>query len=336
MTVRVGINGFGSIGRRFFRQVLRRSDMEVVAVNDPGDPAALAHLLRYDSTYGRLDADLKVEDGTLEVNGRRIRMTSHRDAAEIAWHEAGVQVVVDCSGVYTDGERARLHIDPSGARKVVISAPAKNEDVTLCIGVNEDAYDPERHHVISNASCTTNCLAPVAKVLHQRFGIVRGLMTTVHAYTSDQRLLDNPHRDLRRARSAALNIIPTTTGAARAVGKVLPELNGRLNGFAMRVPVPTVSVVDLVAELEKPATAEEVNAAFKEAAAGPLKGILEVAEVPLVSSDFRGSEASAIVDAPLTMMMGDRMVKVVAWYDNEWGYSARLVDLVALIGRRGV
>ena len=336
MTVRVGINGFGSIGRRFFRQVLRRSDMEVVAVNDPGDPTALAHLLRYDSTYGRLDADLKVEDGTLEVNGRRIRMTSHRDAAEIAWHEAGVQVVVDCSGVYTDGERARLHIDPSGARKVVISAPAKNEDVTLCIGVNEDAYDPERHHVISNASCTTNCLAPVAKVLHQRFGIVRGLMTTVHAYTSDQRLLDNPHRDLRRARSAALNIIPTTTGAARAVGKVLPELNGRLNGFAMRVPVPTVSVVDLVAELEKPATAEEVNAAFKEAAAGPLKGILEVAEVPLVSSDFRGSEASAIVDAPLTMMMGDRMVKVVAWYDNEWGYSARLVDLVALIGRRGV
>jgi len=336
VTVRVGINGFGSIGRRFFRQVLRRSDMEVVAVNDPGDPAALAHLLRYDSTYGRLDADLKVEDGTLEVNGRRIRMTSHRDAAEIAWHEAGVQVVVDCSGVYTDGERARLHIDPSGARKVVISAPAKNEDVTLCIGVNEDAYDPERHHVISNASCTTNCLAPVAKVLHQRFGIVRGLMTTVHAYTSDQRLLDNPHRDLRRARSAALNIIPTTTGAARAVGKVLPELNGRLNGFAMRVPVPTVSVVDLVAELEKPATAEEVNAAFKEAAAGPLKGILEVAEVPLVSSDFRGSEASAIVDAPLTMMMGDRMVKVVAWYDNEWGYSARLVDLVALIGRRGV
>ena len=336
MTIRVGINGFGSIGRRFFRQTLRRSDIEVAAINDPGDPAALAHLLRYDSTYGRLDADLDLVDGGLVVNGRTIRLSADRDASRLKWGEAGVDVVVDCSGSYTDAERARLHIDAAGARKVVISAPAKNEDLTICMGVNEDAYDPERHHVISNASCTTNCLAPVAKVLHERFGILRGLMTTVHAYTSDQRLLDNPHRDLRRARSAAQNIVPTTTGAAKAVGRVLPDLEGRLSGFALRVPVPTVSVVDLVADLKRPASVDEVNAAFAEAAAGAMKGILEVAEVPLVSSDFRGSEASAIVDALATLMIGDRLVKVVAWYDNEWGYAARLVDLVDLIRRRGL
>jgi len=336
VTIRVGINGFGSIGRRFFRQTLRRSDIEVAAINDPGDPAALAHLLRYDSTYGRLDADLDLVDGGLVVNGRTIRLSADRDASRLKWGEAGVDVVVDCSGSYTDAERARLHIDAAGARKVVISAPAKNEDLTICMGVNEDAYDPERHHVISNASCTTNCLAPVAKVLHERFGILRGLMTTVHAYTSDQRLLDNPHRDLRRARSAAQNIVPTTTGAAKAVGRVLPDLEGRLSGFALRVPVPTVSVVDLVADLKRPASVDEVNAAFAEAAAGAMKGILEVAEVPLVSSDFRGSEASAIVDALATLMIGDRLVKVVAWYDNEWGYAARLVDLVDLIRRRGL
>ncbi|HEX6990092.1 MAG TPA: type I glyceraldehyde-3-phosphate dehydrogenase [Bacillota bacterium] len=335
MTIRVGINGFGSIGRRFFRQTLRRHDMEVVAVNDPGDPRALAHLLRYDSTYGRLDADIDIDDGALVVDGRRIRLTAERDPGSLRWDEVGADIIVESSGVFTDAEKARLHIEASGAHKVIISAPGKNEDVTLCMGVNEEAYDPRRHHVISNASCTTNCLAPVAKVLHQRFGIVHGLMTTVHAYTSDQRLLDNPHRDLRRARSAGLNIIPTTTGAARAVGRVLPELAGRLNGFSLRVPVPTVSVIDLVADLERPATVDEINGAFVEAAAGAMKGILEVAQVPLVSSDFRGSEASAVVDAPSTMMMGDRMVKVVAWYDNEWGYSARLVDLVAYVGQRG-
>ena len=334
--VRVGINGFGSIGRRFFRQVLRRPDIEVVAVNDLGDPRTLAHLLKYDSTYGPLDAEVGVDEGSLLVDGRRVRFTQRRDPGDLAWSEVGVDIVIEATGVFTDAKDAVRHLEPGGAKKVIISAPAKGEDVTLVLGVNDDAYRPDEHRILSNASCTTNCLAPVAKVLHERFGIEHGLMTTVHAYTNDQRLLDLPHKDLRRARAAAQNIIPTTTGAARAVGRVLPELNGRLNGFALRVPVATVSIVDLVARVQRPTDIEEVNAAFREAAAGPLKGILAVCDEPLVSSDFRGNPHSAIVDAPSTMVMDGQMVKVVAWYDNEWGYAARLVDLVALVGERGL
>ncbi|HEY8449582.1 MAG TPA: type I glyceraldehyde-3-phosphate dehydrogenase [Bacillota bacterium] len=334
--VRVGINGFGSIGRRFFRQVLRRPDIEVVAVNDLGDPRTLAHLLKYDSTYGPLDAEVGVDEGSLLVDGRRVRFTQRRDPGDLAWSEVGVDIVIEATGVFTDAKDAVRHLEPGGAKKVIISAPAKGEDVTLVLGVNDDAYRPDEHRILSNASCTTNCLAPVAKVLHERFGIEHGLMTTVHAYTNDQRLLDLPHKDLRRARAAAQNIIPTTTGAARAVGRVLPDLNGRLNGFALRVPVATVSIVDLVARVQQPTDIEEVNAAFREAAAGPLKGILAVCDEPLVSSDFRGNPHSAIVDAPSTMVMDGQMVKVVAWYDNEWGYAARLVDLVALVGERGL
>lgn len=334
--IKVGINGFGSIGRRFFRQVLQQPGIQVVAINDLADPGVLAHLLRYDTTYGPLDAEITADDSSLTVDGQRIRFTQERDPGALAWNEVGADVIIESTGVFTEAASALRHITGGGAKKVIISAPAKGEDVTIVLGVNEDAYQPGQHRVISNASCTTNCLAPVAKVLHQKFGIVNGLMTTVHAYTADQRLLDLPHRDLRRARAAALNIVPTTTGAAKAVGKVLPELNGRLNGFALRVPVASVSVVDLVAQLEHPASVEEVNQAFVEAASGPMKGILEVSHEPLVSGDFRGNPHSAIVDAPSTMMMGDKTVKVIAWYDNEWGYSARLVDLVKFIGERGL
>ncbi|HLS88987.1 MAG TPA: type I glyceraldehyde-3-phosphate dehydrogenase [Sphingobacteriaceae bacterium] len=335
MAVRVGINGFGRIGRCFFRQALSNSEVEVVAVNDLGQPAHLAHLLKYDSTFGVLPHDVSVQDDTLMVDGRSVRVFQEREPGNIAWDDLGVDVVVESTGVFTDANLAKAHLGGS-VKKVIISAPAKNEDITVVLGVNEDQYDPQQHHVISNASCTTNCLAPVAKVLHEKFGIREGLMTTVHAYTSDQRLLDAPHKDLRRARAAALSIVPTTTGAAKAVSLVLPDLAGRLNGFALRVPTETVSAVDLVANLERPATAEEVNAAFAEAAQGALKGILDITDLPLVSIDFKGSPYSAIVDALSTMVIGDNMVKVMAWYDNEWGYATRLVDLAAYLARRGL
>lgn len=335
MSIKVGINGFGSIGRRFFRQVHALDNIEVVAINDLGTVETFAHLLKYDSNYGRFEADVAAEEGALIVDGKRIRFTHEKDPARLAWDEVGVDVVIESTGVFTDGEKARLHLE-AGAKKVVISAPAKNEDVMVVLGVNDDRYDPDKHRIISMASCTTNCLAPVAKVLHERAGIVKGLMNTVHAYTNDQRVLDLPHKDLRRARAAAINIIPTTTGAARAVGKVLPELNGKLNGFALRVPVPTVSVVDLTAELARAVTVDDVNDWFRAAAAeGPLKGILNVCEEPLVSGDFKGDPHSATVDLPSTMVIEGNLVKVVAWYDNEWGYAARLVDLIAMLEARG-
>ncbi|MEX2356642.1 MAG: type I glyceraldehyde-3-phosphate dehydrogenase [Thermaerobacterales bacterium] len=336
MTVRVGINGFGRIGRCFYRQTLSRSDVEVVAFNDLGDPATMAHLLKYDSNFGRLGVDVSVGDDHLTVDGKRLAVIQERDPGKIGWRDLGVDVVVECTGFFTDAGKAAAHIDGGGAKKVVISAPGTNEDVTVVLGVNQDAYDPQQHRIISNASCTTNCLAPVAKVLHDRFGIVKGLMNTVHAYTGDQMLLDGPHKDLRRARSAALNIVPTTTGAAKAVSLVLPDLKGKLNGFSLRVPTSTVSLVDLTAELAVSATTDDINQAFAEAAAGPMAGILEVSYEPLVSGDFRGSTASAVVDALSTMVIGDNLVKAVAWYDNEWGYSARLVDLTALIGQKGL
>ncbi|MFO7173887.1 MAG: type I glyceraldehyde-3-phosphate dehydrogenase [Bacillota bacterium] len=336
MTVRVGINGFGSIGRRVFRILMNRPDIEVVAINDLTAPATLAHLLKWDSNYGPLNAQVEAGEDYIAVNGRRIRVTSIKEPAEIPWRDAGVDVVVEATGKFNDGTKARAHIDAGGAKRVVITAPAKNEDITVVMGVNHTAYDPAKHFVVSNASCTTNCLAPVAKVLHEKFGIVKGLMNTVHAYTNDQVTLDFPHRDLRRGRSAAQNIIPTTTGAAKAVALVLPDLKGKLNGFAMRVPVPVVSVVDLTAELAREVTVEEVNGALKAAAEGELKGILGYTEEPLVSSDFKGNPLSSIVDGLSTMVIGGNLVKVVAWYDNEWGYSNRVVDLIAYMAEKGL
>lgn len=333
--VRIGINGFGRIGRNVFRAALRRDDVEVVAVNDLTDAKTLAHLLKYDSVHGTLDAEVEARDGVLVVNGKEVRVSAERDPANLRWGEWGVDIVVESTGRFTNREDAAKHL-AGGAKKVIISAPAKNEDITIVLGVNEHRYDPEKHHVISGASCTTNCLAPVAKVLHETFGIRRGLMTTVHAYTNDQQILDLAHKDLRRARAAAQSIIPTTTGAAKAVALVLPELAGKLNGMAFRVPTPNVSVVDLVAELERPATVEEVNTALKRAAEGELKGILAYTEEPLVSRDFNGNPHSSIVDALSTMVIEDSLVKVVAWYDNEWGYSNRVVDLAAYIARRGL
>jgi len=333
--VRIGINGFGRIGRNVFRAALVRDDVEVVAVNDLTDAKTLAHLLKYDSVHGTLDAEVEARDGALIVNGKEVRVSAERDPANLCWGEWGVDIVVESTGRFTNRDDAAKHL-AGGAKKVIISAPAKNEDITIVLGVNEHQYDPEKHHVISNASCTTNCLAPVAKVLHETFGIRRGLMTTVHAYTNDQQILDLAHKDLRRARAAAQSIIPTTTGAAKAVALVLPELKGKLNGMAFRVPTPNVSVVDLVAELERPVTVEEVNAALKRAAEGELKGILAYTEEPLVSRDFNGNPHSSIVDALSTMVIDERMVKVVAWYDNEWGYSNRVVDLAAYIARRGL
>lgn len=333
--VRIGINGFGRIGRNVFRAALVRDDVEVVAVNDLTDAKTLAHLLKYDSVHGTLDAEVEARDGALIVNGKQVHVSAERDPANLRWGEWGVDIVVESTGRFTNRADAAKHL-AGGAKKVIISAPAKNEDITIVLGVNEHQYDPEKHHVISGASCTTNCLAPVAKVLHETFGIRRGLMTTVHAYTNDQQILDLAHRDLRRARAAAQSIIPTTTGAAKAVALVLPELVGKLNGMAFRVPTPNVSVVDLVAELERPVTVEEVNAALKRAAEGELKGILAYTEEPLVSRDFNGNPHSSIVDALSTMVIDERMVKVVAWYDNEWGYSNRVVDLAAYIARRGL
>ncbi len=335
MATKVGINGFGRIGRNVLRAAMANDAVEIVAINDPGDIQALAHLLEYDSVHGHLDADIQVKDGHLYVNGKMIYVYKEFDPAQIAWSDAGVDVVVEATGRFTNGNDAKKHLGGT-VKKVIISAPAKEEDITIVMGVNEREYDPAKHHVISNASCTTNCLAPFTKVLHEKFGIRRGLMTTVHSYTNDQRILDLPHSDLRRARAAAENIIPTSTGAAKAIALVLPELKGKLNGFAMRVPTPNVSITDLTCDVEKETTVEEVNQALKEASEGALKGIMDYSDKPLVSSDYNGSPASSTVDSLLTQVIDGTMVKVVSWYDNEWGYSNRVVDLITYIGKQGL
>jgi glyceraldehyde 3-phosphate dehydrogenase len=335
MTVKVGINGFGRIGRNVLRAALNNSDVEIVAINDLTDANMLAHLLKYDTVHGTLQADVKVDGEYLIVGGKKVKVLAERDPAQLGWGELGVEVVVESTGRFTKREDAAKHLE-AGAKKVIISAPADNEDITIVMGVNEDKYDAANHHVLSNASCTTNCLAPFAKVLNDNFGIKRGMMTTVHSYTNDQQILDLPHKDYRRARAAAENMIPTSTGAAKAVSLVLPELKGKLNGMAMRVPTPNVSIVDLVAELDKNVTAEEINAAFRTAAEGPLKGILAYSELPLVSSDYNGSSASSTIDALSTMVLEGNMVKVLSWYDNEVGYSSRVVDLIGYIGQKGL
>ncbi len=327
MAVRVAINGFGRIGRLVFRSALRDPDIEFVAINDLSDAPTLAHLLKYDSVHGRLDEEVRAEGDSIFVGDRRVRLLAERNPGDLPWAELGVEYVVESTGLFTAREKAALHLE-AGARKVIISAPAKNEDITIVMGVNHEQYDPEKHHVVSNASCTTNCLAPMAKVLDDNFGIKRGWMTTIHSYTNDQRILDLIHKDLRRARAAAMNIVPTTTGAAKAVGLVLPHLKGKLDGFAVRVPTPDVSLVDLVAELDKTTTPEEINAAFRKAAEGPMKGILGITDEPLVSSDFLRDSRSSIVDGSLTKVMEGNLAKVVSWYDNEWGYSQRVVDLI--------
>lgn len=332
MSVKVGINGFGRIGRNFFRTCTSFSNIEIVAINDLTDAATLAHLLKYDSVHGIFNADVKAKDNSLFVNGREIKVTAIKDPLGLPWKDLGADVVLESTGLFTDRATAGKHLD-AGAGWVIISAPAKDPDVTLCMGVNENTLDKSKHKIISNASCTTNCLAPVAKVLNNEFGIIRGLMTTIHSYTNDQRILDLPHKDLRRARAAALNMIPTTTGAAKAVGLVLPELKGKLDGMAIRVPTPNVSVVDLVAELSKDAAAADINNALKKAAEGPLKGILQYSEEPLVSSDLNGNPHSSIVDATITKVIEGRMAKVIAWYDNEWGYSSRLRDLILFLAK---
>ncbi|MFG3344700.1 type I glyceraldehyde-3-phosphate dehydrogenase [Streptomyces sp. NPDC048018] len=332
MTIRVGINGFGRIGRNYFRALLEQgADIEVVAVNDLGDTATTAHLLKYDTILGRLKAEVTHTADTITVDGHTIKVLSERNPADIPWGELGVDIVIESTGIFTKREDAAKHL-AGGAKKVLISAPAKDEDITIVMGVNQDKYDAASHHVISNASCTTNCVAPMAKVLDENFGIVRGLMTTVHAYTNDQRILDFPHKDLRRARAAAENIIPTTTGAAKATALVLPQLKGKLDGMAMRVPVPTGSVTDLVVELSREVTKDEVNAAFKKAADGELKGILFYTEDEIVSSDIVSDPASCTFDSSLTMVQEGNSVKVLGWYDNEWGYSNRLVDLTVFVG----
>ncbi|WP_320774959.1 type I glyceraldehyde-3-phosphate dehydrogenase [Streptomyces sp. CRN 30] len=331
MTIRVGINGFGRIGRNYFRALLEQgADIEVVAVNDLGDTATTAHLLKYDTILGRLKAEVSHTEDTITVDGRTIKVLSERNPADIPWGELGVDIVIESTGIFTKKADAEKHI-AGGAKKVLISAPAKDEDITIVMGVNQDKYDAANHHVISNASCTTNCVAPMAKVLDESFGVVKGMMTTVHAYTNDQRILDFPHKDLRRARAAAENIIPTTTGAAKATALVLPQLEGKLDGIAMRVPVPTGSVTDLVVELEREVTKDEINAAFQKAAEGELKGILEYTEDPIVSSDIVNWPASCTFDSSLTMSQG-KQIKIVGWYDNEWGYSNRLVDLTVFVG----
>lgn len=337
MTMKVAINGFGRIGRNVLRVVMENNekDFEVVAVNNSGNVEDLAHLFKYDSCFGRFNGEVSVENDHMIVNGNRIKVLGQRDPEKLPWKELGVDIVIESTGVFRDREGASKHIK-AGAKKVIISAPAKGEDVTVVMGVNEGDYDKDNHNIISNASCTTNCLAPFAKVILDKFGIKRGLMTTVHSYTNDQKILDGRHKDLRRARAAAESIIPTTTGAAKAVGLVIPELKGIVNGMAMRVPTPTVSVVDMVFELETSATAEDVNKALKEAAEGEMKGILGYSEEPLVSVDYRGDSNSSIIDALSTMTVGDNMVKVVSWYDNEWGYSSRVVDLTKYVANKGL
>lgn len=333
MTIRVGINGFGRIGRNFYRAVLESgADVEVVGINDLTDNKTLAHLLKYDSILGRLAEDVSHTDDSITVGGRTFRASAEPDPTKLPWDELDVDIVIESTGRFVDAEKAKAHIE-AGAKKVIISAPGKNEDATFVVGVNHTDYDPAKHHIVSNASCTTNCLAPMAKVLDEVFGIERGLMTTIHAYTADQNLMDGPHKDLRRARAAATNIVPTSTGAAKAVSLVLPELKGKLDGFAMRVPVPTGSATDLTFTASKDVTVESVNAAIKEAAEGPLKGILKYTEDPIVSSDIVTDPASSIFDAQLTRVIGDQ-VKVVSWYDNEWGYSCRLVDLTVHMGEQ--
>ncbi len=327
MAVKVGINGFGRIGRNFLRTCDKTKGIDIVAINDLTDSKTLGHLLKYDSVHGIFDADVKATDNSIIVGGKEIKILAKTDPGTLPWKELGADVVLEATGRFTDRAGATKHLE-AGAKWVIISAPAKEPDVTVCMGVNEETLDPKKHRIISNASCTTNCLAPVAKVLNDRFGIVKGLMTTIHSYTNDQRILDLPHKDLRRARAAAVNMIPTTTGAAKAVGLVLPELKGKLDGMAIRVPTPNVSVVDLVAELAKDATAEEVNSALKKAAEGAMKGILEYSDEPLVSSDLNGNDHSSIVDSFLTKVIEGRMVKVISWYDNEWGYSSRIRDLI--------
>ena len=337
MTIRVGINGFGRIGRQSLKAILDRhsSDLEIVAINDLTDTKTNAHLLKYDSTYGRFPGEVEATANSLVVNGHKLQVIAQKDPAQIPWADLGVQVVIESTGFFTDAAKAAAHLQ-AGAKKVIISAPAKGEDLTVVLGVNDHMYDPEKHNIISNASCTTNCLAPTAKVLNDAFGIERGLMNTIHSYTNDQRILDQVHKDLRRARAAAANIIPTTTGAARALALVIPELKGRFDGMSLRVPTVTVSVVDFVITTRKEASVETVNNAFKEAAAGPLKGILDYTEEPVVSSDFRGDAHSAIVDGLSTMVLGGNMIKVIAWYDNEWGYSNRVADLAHFIAQKGV
>lgn len=335
MATKIGINGFGRIGRAVFRIMQNNPEVEVVAINDLTDANTLAHLLKYDSIHGKLNASVEVTADGLMVDGHHVKVLAERDPAQLPWGDLGVEVVVESTGRFTKKEDADKHRQ-AGAKKVIICAPAKGEDLTVVVGVNEDKYDPASHHVISNASCTTNCLAPVVKVLHEKFGVRRGLMTTVHSYTNDQQLLDLPHKDLRRARAAAESIIPTTTGAAQAVAKVLPELSGKLNGFAMRVPTPNVSVVDFVAELDQSVTVDVVNQALRQEANGALKGVLAFSEEPLVSKDYNGDPHSSIVDGLSTLIQDGNMVKVIAWYDNEWGFSNRVVDLIQYIAKKGL
>ena len=334
MAVRVGINGFGRIGRQSLKAMIERTpELEVVAVNDLVDADMNAHLFKHDSTYGAYEGSVEARDGNLVIDGREIRILAEKDPAALPWRDLGVDIVLESTGLFTDAARARAHID-AGAKKVVISAPAKGEDITIVLGVNEERYDPAAHDIISNASCTTNCLAPAAKVVHDLLTIERGLMNTIHSYTNDQRILDVAHKDPRRARAAALNIIPTTTGAARALALVIPDLKGKFDGFSLRVPTPTVSVVDFTADVSRPTSVEELNDAFRKAAAGPLDGILGVSDEPLVSSDFRGDSRSSIIDAESTMVLGGTMVKVISWYDNEWGYSCRVADLIGYVAAR--
>jgi glyceraldehyde 3-phosphate dehydrogenase len=337
MATKVGINGFGRIGRQILKAVIEnyKGKLEVVALNDLTDTKTNAHLFRYDSNYGGYRGKVEATEDSLVVDGNRVKVISERDPAKIPWRDYGVEAVVESTGLFTNAEKASAHMQ-GGAKKVIISAPAKGEDLTVVLGVNENTYDPKKHNIISNASCTTNCIAPVVKVLHDSFGVEKGLMSTIHAYTNDQRILDQVHSDLRRARAAAMNIIPTTTGAAKAVTVVIPELAGKIHGMAYRIPTPTVSVVDFVADLGKEATADEVNAALKKAASGPLKGILGYCEEELVSIDFKGNPLSSIVDAPSTMVIGGNMVKVLAWYDNEWAYACRVADLLDFIARKGL
>ncbi len=337
MKTKIGINGFGRIGRLTLRSINQhqKDRLEVVAVNDLTDTKTNAHLLKWDSTYGRYPGTVEAKENAIIVDGNEIKVLSERNPGDIAWRKYGVDIVIESTGLFTDATKAVAHLQ-GGTKKVIISAPAKNEDLTIVLGVNEDHYDPGKHKVISNASCTTNGIAPAVKVLHQNFGVSKGLMTTIHAYTNDQRILDVFHKDLRRARAAALNIIPTTTGAAKAVTQVIPELKGKIHGLAFRVPTPTVSIIDFVADLDKEVTVEQVNQAFRKAAEGPLAGILEYCQEELVSMDFKGNSASSILDALSTMVIGGNMVKILAWYDNEWGYSCRLADLAAYIANKGL